>query len=132
MKRFPVYLITALITIGAIMAFNIRNDHSTAEHPADDLSIDIPEDVNAVLNEYCYGCHNSESKNEKGRDKLSIDNLDELSTGKLAAKLNKIAKEVEAGDMPPEKFLAKYPDKEPSKKDKKTVVKWAKAAAKEL
>ena len=43
-----------------------------------------------------------------------------------------IAKEVDEGHMPPEKFLAKYPDKNPSKKDKKAVVKWAKAAAKEL
>lgn len=133
MKKFLGYLAITAISITVIMAFNFPKGEVLVDYVHNSAEpIVIPEDVNAVLNEYCFGCHNTESKNEKGKDKLTLDNLDELSKGKLAAKLNKIAKEIDEGNMPPEKFLAKYPDKDPSKKDKKAVVKWAKTAAKEL
>jgi hypothetical protein len=133
MNKFFGYFAAGSLILSAIMAFT--TDIKKNEVPVisnDNYAIDIPEDVNAVLQDYCFGCHNSESKNEKGRDKLSIDKLGEMPKGKLAAKLNKLAKEIEEGEMPPKKFLEKYPEKEPAKKDKKTVVKWAKATAKGL
>ena len=133
MNKFIGYLAIGGIIILAGMAFTTNDSNqgiTLLEN--DEYSIEIPEEVNAVLQNHCFGCHNTESKNEKGRDKLSIDKLGELPKGKLAAKLNKIAKEIDEGEMPPKKFLEKYPDKEPSKKDKKKVVSWAKATAKEL
>ena len=127
MNKFIGYLAFGIISIGAISAFSINPETKLV-----DDSLEIPEEVSAVLNSYCFGCHNTESKKEKAKNKLIIDQLGDLPTGKLAAKLNKLAKEVDEGDMPPAKFLAKYPDKEPSKKERKIIVKWAKKAAEEL
>ena len=133
MKKFIGFFASGAVVIIASMAFTL-NDNNAAIHRLERAgdSLEIPEDVNAILKNHCFGCHNTESKNEKGKGKLTIDNLGELPTGKLAAKLSKIAEEVDEGEMPPKKFLEKYPEKGLSKKDKKKVINWAKAAAKEL
>ena len=117
----------SIITISAITAFNINPDGITKR-----AEIEIPQDVSAVLNKSCFGCHNTDSKNEKGKGKLTIDELTSLPTGKLVSKLNKIAKEISEGEMPPEKFAKKFPDKVPTKAEKKLVAKWAKSTAKGL
>lgn len=36
---------------------------------------DLPADVKAVVDKKCYGCHNANSKNEKGKAKLDWDAL---------------------------------------------------------
>jgi len=127
MNKFLGLFAFSIFTLGVITAFNINPErvNSSAE-------IEIPEDVSAVLNNSCYGCHNTTSKNEKGKGKLTLDNLSDLPTGKLVAKLNKIAKEISEGEMPPEKYANKYPDKVPTKAEKKLVSKWAKSTAKGL
>ena len=133
MNKFLGFLLVGMLVIAGVTAFT-----STEKNPGDviiknsEYSIEIPADVNAVLQDYCFGCHNTKSRNEKGKGKLTIDELGDIPKGKLAAKLNKIAEEVGEGEMPPKKFLEKYPDKEPSKKDRKLVVNWAKSAVKEL
>lgn len=132
MNKFFGYFAAGTLAISAIMAFTTVGEKEVVSISSDNYAIEIPEEVDAILQNYCYGCHNSESRNEKGRDKLSLDKLDDMPKGKLAAKLNKLAKEVEEGEMPPKKFLEKNPDKEPAKKDKKAVIKWAKATAKAL
>ena len=35
----------------------------------------IPENINEIFKNSCYGCHNSESKNEKGREILPSLNI---------------------------------------------------------
>ena len=133
MRKFIGYLGGGALIIAIIMAFTGKKSGTEAVNlKSSDNSLEIPEDVNTILKNHCFGCHNTESKNEKGKGKLTIDNLGELPTGKLAAKLSKIAEEVDEGEMPPKKFLEKYPEKGLSKKDKKKVINWAKAAAKEL
>ena len=73
-----------------------------------------------------------ESSNDKAKEKLLIDKLTELSKAKLVAKLDGIAEAVGKNEMPPEKFLAKYPDKALTKEEAKQLMDWAKAASEEL
>lgn len=127
MKKFLGLLASGVITIGIITAFNINPKGITKR-----VEIDIPEEVSVILDKSCFGCHNTDSKNEKARGKLSLDDLTSLPKGKLVAKLNKIAKEISEGEMPPEKFAKKFPDKVPTKAEKKIVTTWAKSTAKEL
>ena len=101
MKTTIAFLATSLFAMLAIMAFTRTERETGIIIPADaTYSIEIPEEVNAVLENHCFGCHNSESRNEKGRDKLSIDKLGDLPKGKLAAKLNKMVEELEEKCLP--------------------------------
>jgi hypothetical protein len=93
---------------------------------------DIPENISSILDESCVMCHNKDSKNMKAKLKLQLDDMDSLSKSKFLSKLSKIQKEVSKGEMPPEKFLEKNPDKKLSDEDKETLINWTKSYAAEL
>lgn len=92
----------------------------------------IPEGINSILDKSCFGCHNSESTNDKAKEKLLIDKLPDLSKAKLVAKLDGIAEIVGKNEMPPEKFLAKYPDKALTKEEAEQLKEWAENTSEEL
>jgi len=97
-------------------------------------TISIPGNVQTVLDKSCIGCHNSDSKNTKGKTKLNFDKFtnDGYSKGKLIGKLNGIVKVMKKGSMPPEKFLKKYPDRDISATDAKLLSQWASDEANKL
>jgi len=88
----------------------------------------IPEDVNQIFEKSCFGCHNVESSSDKAKKKLLIDQLAELSKTKLVAKLDDIGEVVAENEMPPEKFLAKYPDKALTEDEANRLKNWANEA----
>lgn len=92
----------------------------------------IPDDVNQILETSCFGCHNVESTSDKAKKKLLIDQLSELSKAKLVGKLGDIGEVIEENEMPPEKFLAKYPDKALTSDEAKRLKDWAEEAVNEL
>ncbi len=97
-------------------------------------SIVIPDDVMAVIDNKCYGCHNNESKSTKSKGKLNFDKFkdDGYSKSKTISKLGKIAKDLHKNEMPPEKFLAKYPDKTLTADESKLLIDWAEGERKTL
>lgn len=96
------------------------------------IKVSTSEEVKGIIENKCYGCHNSESKNTKGKKKLSFDKLDELSIYKQIGKYEGIHEAITEGEMPPEKFLAKYPNKALTDQEKKTLIDWAATKGKEL
>ncbi len=63
---------------------------------------------------------------------MSFDSLDKLSIYKQIGKYEGIHEVITEGDMPPKKFIAKYPNKALSTKEKEVLVAWAKAKGEEL
>jgi len=129
MNKTIAFLSIAIIAIVSLSSLNLAN--TTVISSSED-AFEIPENIDAIFNESCYGCHNSESNNMKAKMKLKLDDLTTMKKSKMISKLSKIAKEVEKGDMPSKKFLAKYPDKALSDEDKKALIEWAKSSAAEL
>ena len=97
-------------------------------------SITIPANIQTVLDKSCIGCHNTQSKNKKGRMKLDFDKFtnEGYSKGKLIGKLNGIIKSMKKGDMPPDKYLKKFPDNAISDADSKILSQWASDEANKL
>jgi len=94
--------------------------------------LEIPSDIQDIFDKSCFGCHNADTKNDKGKKKLMIDKLSDLSKAKLVGKLDEIAEVVEENEMPPEKFLKKYPDNKLTEEEAKKLVDWANNLAEEL
>ena len=67
----------------------------------------FPENVNNIIQNHCYGCHNNDSKNEDAVKELNFDELENYSMMKKTAKLNDICKIIGEGKMPPEKSAQK-------------------------
>lgn len=123
------------ITIAITVGFFFLNFTTTkATNPVTDekSGFEIPADVQQIIDNSCFGCHNSDSKNEKGKKKLQFDKMADLKTHKLVGALADISDVVSEGDMPPEKALQKYPEMKLSDEDKATLVEWANKTAEEL
>jgi len=91
---------------------------------AGDRTGDIPFNVRAILENTCVGCHNTDSKNEKAKEKLDLKTYDQLDKAGMLHALKEINDTLEKNEMPPEKFLEKFPDKKLSDVDKKTLMDW--------
>jgi uncharacterized membrane protein len=105
---------------------------TASENPAKAKPVDMPDDVKAIIEKSCFGCHNTDSKNDKAKEKLDLKTLGDLDTRKMIHALKEINEVVEENEMPPEKFLAKFPDKKLTDGEKKTLMDWADKQAKSL
>ena len=92
----------------------------------------MPDNVKAIIENSCYGCHNSESRNEDAKEELSFDKLDDLSKIKKIGSYKHIGETLEKNEMPPKRFLEKFPDKKLSDDEKKILMDWAKKEAEAL
>jgi len=86
----------------------------------------VPEDVQSIIDNKCFDCHNSDSKNMKGKMKLKFDKMSQLKTHRLLAKLDNISEAVGEGKMPPKKAIKKYPDLKLTADEAKTLSDWSK------
>ncbi|NVJ87711.1 MAG: heme-binding domain-containing protein [Algoriphagus sp.] len=101
-----------------------KTDTSIQPELSDDAP-EIPENVMAVVQQKCYGCHNAESKNEKGKEKLDWDELESAKKGKALATMKKITEVLEEGEMPPAKFLERKPEGQLTPEEKATLLEWS-------
>lgn len=129
MKKLIGYLSFAAISVASLMSFTSSN-YSSYSDEGDEFT--FPTEIKSILDQSCYGCHNSDSDNMKGRLKLKLDQFSTMKKSKLVSKLNKIAKKVEKGSMPTKKFVAKYPDKVPTDAQKKVLIDWARKTASDI
>jgi mono/diheme cytochrome c family protein len=133
MKKSLISHITAFVIIAGLfivfVAFKSANSNFQEESNA---KIEIPKDIGQIMDKSCFGCHNADAKSEDARDALMIDELPYLKTHKIVAKLDEIAATVKDGDMPPSKFLKKYPEKALSDEEAAKLSDWALNTAEEL
>ncbi len=105
-----------------------------ANEPEDPVKLpgQMSKDVKAVVENKCYGCHNTDSKNDKAKEDLDFKTLDDLSKIKKISAYKEIIEVLEENEMPPKKFLDHYPDKKLTEAEKKAVMVWAKKEAESL
>ena len=135
MKRIITILVPAiLLGFSFVLLSNSEKVEPVQDESKAISKMEIPGKVQTVLDKSCTMCHNSESKNTKGKTKLNFDHFTdgEYSKSKLAGKLQGVSKALTKGSMPPEKFLAKYPDKALTPEESKLLSDWATVEAKKL
>ncbi|NOX48607.1 MAG: heme-binding domain-containing protein [Chlorobi bacterium] len=125
-KRILTFTIIAGLFI-SLTAFVSKNTQRPLEKPKTVFT--IPEDVNTIFQNKCFDCHNVNADGEKSKKKLLIDKLPTLSKAKLIGKLDAISEVADEKEMPPEKFLAKYPEYTLTDDEAKRLSEWATAAS---
>ena len=119
-------LFSVLVTIMIFASFLVN----ASDNPTKSAAKEVPEEVQAVIQKSCFGCHNADSQNDKAKDKLDFKSLETLSGPDKVHALREIGKVVKDDDMPPKKFLDRYPDKALTGDEKKLLMDWAKKEAK--
>lgn len=122
-KHFISLAFTMFLSIGLLKA---------SVNPAETKAPAIPDNVKAVIEKSCFGCHNTDSKNDKAKEKLDLKTFDALGKKEMIHALGEIAETVEGNEMPPAKFLEKFPDKKLTDAEKKILIDWAKSEGKAL
>ena len=128
MNKFSLYTGACFVIIIGLSSFTYYSN--TMVHVQDDGFV-IPDNINTIFGSSCVECHVANASNGKAKMKFRIDKLTTLKRSKLIAKLGKIAREVEKGDMPPKKFVAKNPGV-PTEDEKKILIAWARKVQAEL
>ena len=127
-----IFRISTVVILGFVTMSFVNNDSSELTKIGNNGIVEMPANVKEIIDNKCYGCHNSESKNKKGKKKLSFDTMNELSVYKQIGKYEGIHEVITEGEMPPEKFLAKYPNKALTAGEKKLLLEWANSVGKKL
>ncbi len=118
------------LAIAFLMSFTIPEKETIATPEGD--KFEIPSNIQDIFDKSCFGCHNTDTQNDKGKKKLMIDKLANLSKAKLVGKLDGIVEAVKENEMPPEKFLEKFPENKLTKEEAKKLMDWANNSAEEL
>jgi len=132
MKKTGTIIWLSMVVVFIISTAFISFQSNPVQNPNPEEGFAIPEDVNQIFEKSCFGCHNVEASSDKAKKKLLIDQLGDLSIAKLVGKLGAIEEALEEKEMPPEKFLAKYPDKALTDGETKRLMEWASKTAEDL
>lgn len=122
-KHFILAAMAILLSVGLLHA---------SVNPTETKAPAMPDNVKAVIEKSCFGCHNTDSKNDKAKEKLDLKTFDALGKKEMIHALGEIAETVEENEMPPAKFLEKFPDKKLTDAEKKILIDWAKNEGKAL
>jgi len=109
-----------------LLSYNVVSEKKYKSLLGEDL-IEIPAEVQSLLENKCFECHTSESKGSKSKLKLNFDKFTngDYSNGKLVSKFGKITKQLNNNKMPPKKYLGKNPDKKLSSEESELIISWA-------
>ncbi|MFB6320590.1 heme-binding domain-containing protein [Saccharicrinis sp. FJH54] len=113
-----------LLTVAAFMFMGLNTPENEDKKP------DMPDNIKAIVDKSCMGCHNSDSKSEKAKNKLNFTTFNELSDVKKIKTLREIVEVLDENKMPPEKFLKMHPEKGLTEKEELQLKEWAQKEAK--
>lgn len=92
----------------------------------------MPENVKAIVDKSCFGCHNTDSRNEDAKEELDFKTFDGLSKIKKIGAYRHIAEVIEEGEMPPKRFLERFPDRKLTDEEATILTEWVKKEANAL
>jgi hypothetical protein len=125
MKKPIFTLILSFFAMFLFLRFSLPVTEGTVKNVTRTAKFAIPEDIQPIVKKSCWGCHNTQSKNEKAKAKLSFDTLEKMKKKELGGVLSKINEEVSKGDMPPPMFLEKFAQAKPTDEEKGKLISWS-------
>lgn len=125
-----------LLTASAFVVFvfsqltSVKNNNKDKAAQPDEIV--FPENVKAVIDKSCFGCHSENGRSDDAKDALRWDMLNEYDKEKLVSVMDEIIEVIEKEEMPPEKFLEKKPEAKPTEDEYAILLEWAELEAEKL
>jgi hypothetical protein len=121
-----------MVSIGLFFGFCISRTQSEKEYISSGPGFSMPDNVKQILDNSCFPCHNTDSRNEKAKSKFNVEELGSLSVPKLVGKMGDIKDVLDKNEMPPKKFREMRPEKVPTPEQFQILKNWATATANSL
>jgi hypothetical protein len=123
MKKSLLSVVVLIAATFAVMAFTFPSGKGIIP-PQDQKTSLFPDNVQKILETSCFDCHSDAASNAKAKMKLNFSKWSELSDAKKVGKMEGINETIQKNDMPPGKYLEKFPEKVLSAEQKGAVSKW--------
>ena len=130
-------LLLLVFTLG-LFAFTVK-DNETEKFTAitknvfeQQTGITFPEDVKAIIDAKCMGCHKPDARNEKARKKLQWVKVPKMNLKEQKSFLGDMSEVLEEGEMPPAKMLKRKPEMELTLEENRVLITWVEAEDKRV
>jgi mono/diheme cytochrome c family protein len=124
MKKSIFILMSGLLIVAALLAFNLPGEKSTDTFTQEETAM-FPENIDQIFETSCNDCHGESGSNAKAKTKLNFGKWEDMSAAKKVGKMEGIVEVVKSGDMPPKKYVEKNPGAALSQEQIEAVVQWA-------
>lgn len=94
--------------------------------------ITIPENVKAIIDNKCMGCHKPDSRNKKAKEKLQWEKVPKMNKEEQAHFIAEMFEVLEAGKMPPKKALERRPQMKLNLEEERVLLMWVAAEEQRL
>jgi len=88
----------------------VEKSESQKTIKSDTATINYSGKIKVIIDNKCYGCHNSNTRAIKARNKLNWDSLALITKVNQISKLDKVIETLDKGEMPPKQFLERKPE----------------------
>ncbi len=131
MKNIFLALSASFLAMAIFLSFTTGTKQLPA--PGNDEILNLfPTEVSTILNNSCFQCHNSDSKNVDAKKGLNFSEWKKYSVIKKVGKLKKVCETITEDEMPPEKFLERFPHKKLTDEQVKLLCKWVKEESEKI
>lgn len=98
----------------------------------DQAGITFPEDVKAIIENKCTGCHKPDARNEKAREALQWVKVPKMNKEEQEDLVAELFEVLEEGKMPPKRMVERFPKAKLTDEETKTLLAWAEKEEKRL
>jgi len=132
MKRLSGFFVFLAIMAVVTMAF--KPDPANADQPfvQDQTGITFPDNIKAIIDTKCMGCHKPDSRNTKAKEKLQWSLVSKMNKEEQEHLVDELFEVLEDGKMPPEKALQRRPQLKLTDEETKALITWVEAEEKRL
>ncbi len=121
-----------IVSLFALNSFAQNEPNFTVTIADSSQVLSYPLDVISIIDAKCYGCHSPKARGEKSKNALMWVELQDMKAMDLVSKLDEISEVLEKGEMPPKKFLEKYPKMELTSAETEKLMMWARNVSTKL
>lgn len=132
LTKFVAMLLLTVILAAACTAPAAKEETKEEVVEAPVSYISYPDDVMTVIENKCMSCHNPSSKNEEAKEHLLWEDLPTMKKIYLSKMVYEIQEVLEDGEMPPEKYLAKKPEKKLTEEETELLMAWTNESLKAM
>lgn len=136
MAKFTKFLL-AVCTLG-LVAFTVTDrEEEKLEEVSQTIfeqheGITFPENVKAIIDAKCMGCHKPDARNEKAKKKLQWEKVPKMNKEEQEHLISELFEVLEEGKMPPKKMVKRKPKMKLTDDETKTLLAWAEVEEKRL
>lgn len=113
------------------LSFSVKSESDVYRNVSQD-AITFPENIKAIIDAKCMGCHKPDAKNEKAKEKLQWEKVPTMSLEQQSHFIGEMFEVLEEGKMPPARSVERNPSMKLTDEETKNLLAWVESEEKRI